>query len=638
VTPRRVLLVSALLLAAPACSDSPAGRQSSYQRGLAALAAGRPRAARAELMRAIEADPNDARIRVAQARADLLLGDGVAAEAEIKRARQLGFAEADAHHLLAHAYLLQGDPDRAIAEANRAPPEHQVYAARMRGLAALAQGDAALAEQAFAQAVEMAPRDSRVWTDLARFRRASGEIGGAIAAADRAVDLDMRNAEALVLRGELTRTQYGLAAALDWFDRALEVDPNNVPALAERAATLADLGQMKAMLADTRTLLAVSPKHPRAWFLQALLAARAAKYELADTILQRVGDRLDGQPAALLLAGVVALQTGKAERAIQHFQTLVAMQPANLKARRLLGAAQWRLGDAAATLATLRPLADRPDADSYVLTMSAGAAHKAGDRAAASAFLARAADPSRRASSALLPEPVDDEQLASLRRIAESRPGEVVLQIRLIRALLGRGFGDEALARSQALEAAYPGVPDAHMLAGDALGLEGDAAGAAAAYRVAANLAFTEPVALRLIEALRESGDSAGAAGVLELFLEQNPQNVPAQLLAANALLQAGEWDQAINLYEQLRARIGNGDATLLNNLAWAYGQKGDLKRAVPFARAAWRLDPNNPATADTYGWLLYKTGRDKAQALALIEQAARGAPDAGDFRRYLGG
>ena len=630
------LLAGALVLAAAGCSNAPAPKGTPYERGLAALAAGKPRDARAAFVEAIKADPNDARLRVAQARAYLLLGDGVAADAELKRARRLGFADDETRHLMAHAYLLQGDPDRAIEEADLAPPAHAVYAARIRGLASAARGDDEGAAAAFEQALALAPGDSQVWTDVARFRRNIGEIGGAIVAADKAVDFNPRNAEALVLRGELTRGQYGLAASLIWFDRALEVDPKYVPALSERAATLADLGAMKAMLEDTRTLLAISPKNPTGHYLQALLAARAAKYDLAASILARAGDLLDNLPGALLLSGVVELETGKTEKAVSHLQRLVAIQPENLKARRLLGTAQWRLGDSAAAAATLKPLADRPDADPYVLTLVARALDREGDQDAASVYLARAADPRRRTASALLAEAVDDETLDALRRSAAERSGDAGLQIRLIRALLGRGLGAEALDRARALEAANPGTPDAHMLAGDALGLTGDHEGAAGAYRQAANLAFTEPVALRLIEALRNSGDSAGASRVLELFLQQNPQNVPAQILAGDAMLQAGQWDDAIDTYEQLRERIGNGDATLLNNLAWAYAQKGELRTAIPMARRAWELDPNNPVTSDTYGWLLYKSGRDKALAMTLIGQAARGAPSDQDFRALL--
>ena len=99
--------------------------------------------------------------------------------------------------------------------------------------------------------------------------------------------------------------------------------------------------------------------------------------------------------------------------------------------------------------------------------------------------------------------------------------------------------------------------------------------------------------------------------------------------------MQARNWPAAIAIYEGLRQRLGNNDATILNNLAWAYSESGDLDRAVPLARRAWALDRDNPATADTLGWLLFKSGR-RAEGLALLEQAARGAPSDGAIRRRL--
>ena len=74
----------------------------------------------------------------------------------------------------------------------------------------------------------------------------------------------------------------------------------------------------------------------------------------------------------------------------------------------------------------------------------------------------------------------------------------------------------------------------------------------------------------------------------------------------------------------------------MLNNLAWAYSQSGDYDRALPLAARAWSLDRRNPATADTLGWLLYKSGRDRLRGLALLEQAARGAPGNPDIGRHL--
>ena len=132
------------------------------------------------------------------------------------------------------------------------------------------------------------------------------------------------------------------------------------------------------MLAATRAILAVDPKNPDAWLLQAALAARAGKYDLARSLYRRTGGALDDQPATLLLAGAVDLETGNAEQGVQRLQRLLVLQPDNAKARRLLASGQWRLGDAAAAAATLKPLAERPDADTYVLTLMAQALAQAG--------------------------------------------------------------------------------------------------------------------------------------------------------------------------------------------------------------------------------------------------------------------
>jgi tetratricopeptide (TPR) repeat protein len=159
------------------------------------------------------------------------------------------------------------------------------------------------------------------------------------------------------------------------------------------------------------------------------------------------------------------------------------------------------------------------------------------------------------------------------------------------------------------------------MLVGDVLGARGDFAGAANQYRRAADLNFSESIALRLIEALQRSGQQGAADNVLNLFVQQNPRSIPGLILLGGRALQQQNWLYAIAIYEGLRARIGNNDATILNNLAWAYSENGDMDRAIPLARRAWSLDRDNPATADTLGWLLFKNGQ-RPEGLLLLQQA----------------
>jgi tetratricopeptide (TPR) repeat protein len=624
-------LVLAAWFMAASTRLNPAAAREAAERSGKLLAAHNATAAREAALAAVRADPGNAQAHLALVEAMLALDDGVGAEAELQRAIDAGYKPGQVAHLRAHALLLQGQQEKALAETGKAAPENQVYALRIRARALASSGKLPGAFAAMEEAAKVAPRDADVWTDMGRLKLNAGDVLGAIQASEQAVRLDGGNLDALMLRGEMVRSQFGLVAALPWFEAALKRDPNDHDALIEYAATLGDAGRVLDSLAATRRALAARPGSAQALYLQAVIAARAGNGDLARGLIEHAGDGLAQVPAALLLGGALDIEAADYEQAMEKLKPLVANQPMNIAARKLLAVALLRTDSARNAIDLLRPVIVRGDADSYSLTLAARGFERIGDRATAAKLLDRAAWPEQGDANAFSA----DDSIAVLAADAAQRPGDPAALIPLIRALLDQGDKPAALAKAQEIAARNPGVPAAHLLVGDTLMLMNRPADAVAAYRRAADLRFDEPAMLRLIEALDRADQRADAAKVLALFLSQNPVNIAALRLSGRWQLAAGDTETAIDTFELLRARIGDGDAALNADLAMAYAGAEEFETAEDFGEAAYALAPGNPVAADAYGWALYRGG-DAQAAVELLQKAVVLAPRHAGLRWHL--
>ena len=619
-----------MLAASPAHADA-ANARTEIGYSLDLLKAGNYNAARSHAQAAVAQDPKWGLAHAVLARTFLALGDGVGAEAELGRAAAVGFDMKSGHQLLADAYLLQGDPKRALAEAAKSDPKYGRYATRViaRSLAAMGKSDQA--QEVLGELLDADSGYAAGWADLARIRYSAGDIAGATGNAQQAIDLDPNNLEAVTLRGELVRDQFGLAAALPWFESALKRDAYYHPALIEYAATLGDLGRYTDMLNASRRALAARPGSPQALYLMAVLAARAENYDLSRDLMQRTGGQLDHVPGALLLNGMLAYQAGGFEQAIENWRELVGRQPMNMTARRLLGAAMLRSGDTASALDVLRPMALRGDADSYTLALVGRAFEANGERDWAAKFLDRAAWPMRDGATPF----GADNTLAVLGAAADKDPGNPVLAVGVVRGLIDAGRGDDALARANALAQATPGAPVAWLLVGDTLMTMNRFGDAAEAYRKAADIKFDESTMLRVVDALDRDNRRPEATSVLATFLVQHPENVAALRLAAHWQIAAGQWDDAIDTLENLRARVGSRDSGLLAELAYANIGADNVDDALSYASAAYDIAPMSPAATDAYGWAYYAAGENQ-KACDLLEKAVVLAPKHVGIRWHL--
>lgn len=522
-------------------------------------------------------------------------GDGIAAEADLQRALGAGASRGEVAAAMGDALLRQGANDKArewLAPGQFASGQES-YGWRMLGRLERGEGNLPAAGRAYDRALQYAPNDGRLWVDIGRLRYAGGEQVQAAEAADHALALAPADPRTLEFRGQLIRDQYGLAAALPWFEAGLKVRPDDLALLGEYAATLGELGRAREMLKTTRRMLGLDPGNARALYLQAVLAARAGKMDLARALLGRTGDRIAGVPAAMLLRGALELEAGNPNLAIDVLDRLVKLQPANRPARLLLARAAAVAGDRTTLLAAFP---GETAASPYLLTLQAWAREADGQRDLAAPLLARAAAPVRAE-----PAPIGERGEAGILAAdwAET-PGRIGAGVPYVRKLLAGGNLALAGEIAEKLRGANPGSADAQAIAGDVQLLQHDPAGALERYRIAAKVRATSDLVARMALALDGAGQAASADGMVESHLAASPTDARLNRLAGRRAAKRGDWGRARGLLEYLSPAMPR-DPALLEELADARRHTGDRDGAERAAAQAYALRRGSWSTTRAY-------------------------------------
>lgn len=488
---------------------------------------------------------------VAEARTALGRGDGIAGEMLLRRALAAGAPRTAIAARMGEAYLAQNDLRRArewLGDA-RFAPDVAAHGFRMLGRLEMAERNFAAADAAFARALQAAPEDAALWVDIARLRYIRGDQAEAIAAADRAVQLDPANVRGLELRGLMVRDAYGQRAALPWFEAGLKQSPADLALLGEYAATLGEMGRAREMLTITRHMIALDRRNARAFYLQAVLAARAGDVALGRRLLDRAGKDAERIPGVLLLRGALELQAGNANAAVEPLSQLLRRQGGNRAARLLLARALQAAGHCADLVSGMSSAAHEPGTSPYLQIVTARCLETLGERAAAGELLDRASS------------------LAPVTPIAVSV---------------------EELARDQAGPASAPALA----LAGDLRLAQNDIAGAVDAWRASAAIRMTDGLLLRLAGTYARAGRVDDADSLIRAVLFNSPRNQTALRLAAQSVAAHGHWTSAAAILEHLSRTGGSRDAMLLGALAGARKMAGDTAGAQAASALAARLMP----------------------------------------------
>ena len=259
---------------------------------------GRSRTARVELLNALQANPDD---RAARMHAGAGRSRARRRQSRRKRRSCAPARPARAPPTPRHSRPRQIAPGRRPRRAGRGArpptPANAAYAARIAGRAYMALGDGGKPRPRSTARSRSAPARRATSGPTSRDSAAGAATSPARSRPPTAPSPPApRNVDALVLRGILTRSQYGLAAALPWFDRALGIDGGNVERPDRARRDLWRMGRMSDMLADAREAHRLTGGNATAYYLEAVLAARARNFDSRGGLMRAHRRRLRRQP------------------------------------------------------------------------------------------------------------------------------------------------------------------------------------------------------------------------------------------------------------------------------------------------------------------------------------------------------
>lgn len=241
---------------------------------------------------------------------------------------------------------------------------------RIRGL--IEAGQLPAAAQALNVAQRKAPRDARVPLVGMRMAQYAGNLKGAIAAAQRALDLAPQWPVAMLELGALLAStgdpEQG-KEAMRLASQAVAQEPDDPQVLSNAAGIANACGNGPQALEWVRRGVAQSPDNPRLRLALAQMLASTRQHAEAKTHFDQLAERFPADPDVALGQLSCALATGQQEAARQHADRALALRPDDANVR------YWHAIAHGRTPATQSPASIAKLYDSYAPGFDAHLAH-----------------------------------------------------------------------------------------------------------------------------------------------------------------------------------------------------------------------------------------------------------------------
>lgn len=631
-----------------------------------------------QLKNALQIDKNMLPVQMLLGKALLQNGDVVAAEVALTEALRLGVNRAEVVIPLGQAYMAQGRHKLIFEQQfNLAglPSGVQLQLLLLRAAASADLGDVRGALKAVDEARAIDPKLAAVWLAEIPIRIRSRQFSEAGAAAERALALTPDSAEAWYQKGSVAHVSGDLAGTLAAYDRAIKLHAAHVEARVARAGLYLDLGRQPDAAKDVEELKRIAPNEPRASYLQALLAERDNKPELASKALKDLVGLIDPvpidfiryRPQLLMLNGLAHFGLNEREKAKQYLEVFQRSQ-SNSPASKLL--AQIYLGESNTDRAidVLETYLKANPADGQAMTLLGSTLMSKGQHARAASLMQQALKtndaPEFRTvlGLSLIRSGQASNGVVELEAAYKKDPRQAQAGIALVGLYLRSGQAAKAVAIAESLVKQQASNASFFNLLGLAKGQTGNLAGAKAAFEQSVkldsglmspkiNLARLDiaskaydAAAIRLAAILKADeknteamyematlSDRRGQAADTQRWLEKandlsGPKEIRWGLALSDFHLRNGRPGQALETAKQVSAKAPDDLSALL---AYAKAQlvNGDSPGAKSTLTSATRVADYNPALQLQIA-LLQLTANNVPGAAYSLEKALSSQPD----------
>lgn len=564
--------------------------------------------AEVHLSKALKLAPGHIKARMLLAQTHMRGGDPAKAIAILQPLLEEQSKEIDAFGLAAEAYLQQGDPKHAeelYARAAKLDPKD----VRSRTALALVQVGKGKAEEGIAQLRALAASDPGVSADLALIgaftQRQDAEQ--ALKAVDALEKKMPGKATAPNLRGRIELARGDKVKARQAFEAALKVDPAFFPAVSALAALDMDAKQYDAAAARFNKVLETEPKNLQA--NMALVVVREKSGASADQVVEllaKVVKQLptEATPRLALIRKHIERKDNK--QALAAAQDAVAALPDSPELWSMLSQAQATAGDFNQAIAALnKVMALQPNAPEPYVRL-AELHNSKNDRVAAT---------------------------QALRKALAIKPDLLAAQAALVSVELGANRHAEARNVVKTIQTQRSAEPVGFMLAGDIDASQKDWNSAAKNYRVALAKRASTDIAVKLHRSLVVGGKAAEAKQLEAEWQKEHPRDAAFTYYLGDVALSQANHALAEQLYQSvLKSQPDN--AAAMNNLAWLLW-KAKKPGALEYAEKANKLRPDQPALMDTLAEIHADEGRVE-KALEIQKRAVSLAPNFLPHRLHL--